>query len=351
MFGLFKGKKKDSATASDDPAVDDTTAAGTGAERNDRAALDTGLEKTRSRMGGGLRALFGGRALDDDLLEQIEEELLLADTGMDATRAILETLRREAKRARTASQVREILRRTLIEMLEPREPEPSTPPPGQPWVMLVVGVNGSGKTTTIGKLAQRLRAAGHSVALAAGDTFRAAAVEQLQQWGERVGVPVIAQKTGADSAAVIHDALAHARSRGIEVVLADTAGRLHTQANLMDELRKVRRVIARFDDTAPHETLLVLDGGSGQNALVQARQFAAAVDVTGLAITKLDGTAKGGIAFAIVQETGLPIRFIGVGEKSGDLRPFDPETFVDALLGHDAGAATASGDRKETNHE
>jgi len=199
--------------------------------------------------------------------------------------------------------------------------------------MLVVGVNGSGKTTTIGKLGQRLQAAGHSVLLAAGDTFRAAAVEQLQRWGERVGVPVVAQKTGADAAAVIHDALAHAQARGIEVVLADTAGRLHTQANLMEELRKVRRVIARFDASAPHETLLVLDGGSGQNALVQARQFRDAVQVTGLAITKLDGTAKGGVAFAIVRETGLPIRFIGVGEKPGDLRPFDPEAFVDALLG------------------
>lgn len=353
LFGLFKGKKKDpapendAAAASDEAAVDDPAAAApdTAGEQDNQPRLDAGLEKTRSRIGAGLRALFSGRALDDDLLEQIEEELLLADTGIDVTHTILDTLRREAKRARTASEVRNILRRTLIDMLAPRETEPSPPPPGQPWVMLVVGVNGSGKTTTIGKLAQRLQGAGHSVALAAGDTFRAAAVEQLQQWGERVGAPVIAQKTGSDSAAVIHDALAHARSRGIEIVLADTAGRLHTQSNLMDELRKVRRVIARFDETAPHETLLVLDGGSGQNALVQARQFGAAVDVTGFAITKLDGTAKGGIAFAIVQETGLPIRFIGVGEKTEDLRPFDPEAFVDALLGQDTGAAVGSGDR------
>ncbi len=352
LFGLFKGKKKDkdssndAAAATDETAADDTTAPDTVAEQDDQPRLDAGLEKTRSRMGAGLRALFGGRALDDDLLEQIEEELLLADTGIDATHAILDTLRREAKRARTTSEVRDILRRTLIDMLVPRESEASEPPPGQPWVMLVVGVNGSGKTTTIGKLAQRLQAAGHSVALAAGDTFRAAAVEQLQQWGERVGVPVIAHRSGSDSAAVIHDALAHARSRGIEIVLADTAGRLHTQTNLMDELRKVRRVIARFDETAPHETLLVLDGGSGQNALVQARQFGAAVDVTGLAITKLDGTAKGGIAFAIVQETGLPIRFIGVGEKPEDLRPFDPEAFVDALLGHDTDATAGFGNRE-----
>ena len=347
LFGLFKGKKKEPESPADEAPVGDAAATGpeAAAEQDEQPRLEAGLEKSRSRMGAGLRALFGGRALDDELLEQIEEELLLADTGIDATHSILDTLRREAKRAKTASEVRDILRRTLIDMLVPRESEPPEPPPGQPWVMLVVGVNGSGKTTTIGKLAQRLQAAGHSVALAAGDTFRAAAVEQLQQWGERVGVPVIAQKTGSDSAAVIHDALAHARSRGIEIVLADTAGRLHTQSNLMEELRKVRRVIARFDETAPHETLLVLDGGSGQNALVQARQFGAAVDVTGLAITKLDGTAKGGIAFAIVQETGLPIRFIGVGEKPEDLRPFDPEAFVDALLGQDTGAAVGSGNR------
>ena len=338
LFGLFKGKKKDAASAAGEtsdeaPAADGAASA---AEPEAQARVDAGLEKTRSRMGGGLRALFGGRALDDELLEQIEEELLLADTGVEVTQAIIDTLRREAKRARTTEEVRRVLRRTLVEMLTPREPETPDPPPGQPWVMLVVGVNGSGKTTTIGKLAQRLQAAGHSVALAAGDTFRAAAVEQLQQWGERVGVPVIAQRSGSDSAAVIHDALAHARSRGIEVVLADTAGRLHTQANLMEELRKVRRVVARFDETAPHETLLVLDGGSGQNALVQARRFGEAVDVTGLAITKLDGTAKGGSAFAIVRETGLPIRFIGVGERPGDLRPFDAEAFVDALLGNSA---------------
>jgi len=320
LFGLFKRGKGDNAT-------DESTVPG------DRDALDSGLSRTRSRMGGGLRALLGGRALDDALLEQIEEELLMADVGVEATQDITDTLRREARRAKTPAEVREVLRRTLVDLLRPSEPPAAEPPPGQPWVMLVVGVNGSGKTTTIGKLAQRLRADGHSVLLAAGDTFRAAAVEQLQAWGERVGVPVIAQKTGADSAAVIHDALAHARARGVEVVLADTAGRLHTQANLMDELRKVRRVIARFDETAPHETLLVLDGGSGQNALVQTRQFREAVNVTGLAITKLDGTAKGGVAFAIVRETGLPIRFVGVGEKPEDLRPFEPGAFVDALLG------------------
>ena len=346
LFGLFKGSKKkqpeDTTGQGTAPeAAATATAAAAGAPEDDSGRVEAGLEKTRSRMGGGLRALFGGRALDDELAEQIEEELLLADVGVEATETIIDTLRREARRARSVGAVRDVLRRTLIDMLEPGERADAEPPPGKPWVMLVVGVNGSGKTTTIGKLAQRLQAAGHSVVLAAGDTFRAAAVEQLQQWGERVGAPVVAQKPGADSAAVIHDALSHAASRGIDVVLADTAGRLHTQSNLMEELRKVRRVIRRFDETAPHETLLVLDGGSGQNALVQAREFGAAVDVTGLAITKLDGTAKGGVAFAITRETGVPIRFIGVGETAADLRPFDPGEFVDALLGNGRGHAEA----------
>lgn len=300
--------------------------------------LDSGLARTRSRLGDGLRALFGGRALDDDLLEEVEEQLLVADVGVTATQEIIETLRREAKRARTPEQVHAVLRQTLIDLLEPADDGPSADrateaPAGKPWVMLVVGVNGSGKTTTIGKLAQKLRSEGYSVMLAAGDTFRAAAVEQLQEWGRRTGVPVVSQRPGADSAAVIHDALAAAQARGVDVVLADTAGRLHTQSNLMAELAKVRRVIARFDETAPHETLLVVDGGSGQNALAQARQFGEAVQVTGLAITKLDGTARGGVAFAIVRETGLPIRFIGVGERPEDLRPFDAGAFVDALLG------------------
>ena len=350
LFGLFK-RNQDSADsqpgdapeASAAPDADAESApASTAVEEPAEAVVEAGLERTRSRMGGGLRALFAGRALDDELAEQIEDELLLADVGVDATTDIVETLRREAKSARSTEAVRAILRRTLIDMLVPHEPEVPAPAPGNPWVMLVVGVNGSGKTTTIGKLAQRLQARGHSVMLAAGDTFRAAAVEQLQQWGERVGVPVIAQPSGADSAAVVHDALNHARARGSKVVLADTAGRLHTQSNLMDELRKVHRVIRRFDETAPHETLLVVDGGAGQNALVQARRFGEAVDVTGLAITKLDGTAKGGMAFAIVRETGLPIRFIGVGERPEDLQPFDPEAFVDALLGDAPAEGTAN---------
>jgi len=332
LFGLFKRKR-----AAAEPAAEE-----------EKQALDRGLQKTRSRLGGGLRALFGGRALDDDLLETIEEELLLADVGVSATQQVIDTLRREARRAGSIEEIRAILRRTLVDLLRVPETEGSQPPAGRPWIMLVVGVNGSGKTTTIGKLAHRLKAAGHSVQLAAGDTFRAAAVEQLQQWGERVDAPVTAQAPGADAAAVIHDAISHAQARGIEIVLADTAGRLHTQSNLMEELRKIRRVIQRFDETAPHEALLVVDGGSGQNALAQARQFGEAVNVTGLALTKLDGTAKGGVAFAIARETGIPIRFIGVGEKPGDLRPFDAEAFVDALLGD----AAVTEERRTTNeHE
>ncbi len=345
LFGLFK-RDKDATSDETETASEDTSAAPQEAEQQ---ALEGGLAKTRSRMGGGLRALFGGRALDDELLEQIEEELLLADVGIDATQAIVDTLRSEAKRARSADEVRQVLRRTLVDLLSPEEPPPREPPAGKPWVMLVVGVNGSGKTTTIGKLAHRLQQSGHSVALAAGDTFRAAAVEQLQGWGERVHAPVISQHAGADSAAVIHDALHRAEARGIDVVLADTAGRLHTQSNLMEELRKVRRVIARFDESAPHETLLVLDGGSGQNALVQTREFGQAVDVTGLALTKLDGTAKGGVAFAIAREIGLPIRFVGVGETPEDLRPFDPEAFVDALLG-ETNIGETNNDRTTDEH-
>jgi fused signal recognition particle receptor len=334
LFGLFKRKR----AAAEPPAE----------EEEERKALDRGLQKTRSRLGGGLRALFGGHALDDELLETIEEELLLADVGVSATRDVVDTLRREAKRAGSVAEIRAILRQTLIDLLQVPETEPAQPPAGRPWIVLVVGVNGSGKTTTIGKLAHRLKAAGHSVQLAAGDTFRAAAVEQLQQWGERVDAPVTAQATGADAAAVIHDAIAHAQARGIEIVLADTAGRLHTQSNLMEELRKIRRVIQRFDETAPHDTLLVVDGGSGQNALAQAQQFGGAVNVTGIALTKLDGTARGGVAFAIAREAGIPIRFIGVGEKPEDLRPFDPEAFVDTLLGNEP---TAEERRTTNEHE
>jgi fused signal recognition particle receptor len=212
---------------------------------------------------------------------------------------------------------------------------PTVAPTARPHVILMVGVNGAGKTTTIGKLARRYQADGKQVVLAAGDTFRAAAVEQLKVWGERLGVPVIAQGTGADPAAVIYDALLAARSRGADVVIADTSGRLHTQAGLMDELRKIRRVMGKFDPSAPHETLLVLDAGNGQNALIQARQFNQAIGVSGLVLSKLDGTAKGGVVLAIASQLGLPIRYLGLGETADDLRPFVAADFVDALLSRD----------------
>jgi fused signal recognition particle receptor len=224
----------------------------------------------------------------------------------------------------------------MLEILGPCEAPLAIPPDIRPFVMLVVGVNGSGKTTTIGKIARKLRDDGLSVMLAAGDTFRAAAVEQLQAWGQRNGVPVIAQHAGADPAAVVYDAFEAARARKIDVLLADTAGRLHTQENLMDELRKVKRVLGRLDASAPHEVLLVLDGGSGQNALVQARRFNEAVGLTGVAITKLDGTAKGGIVLAIARELAVPVRFIGIGESIEDLAPFEARSFVDALLAEPA---------------
>ncbi len=224
------------------------------------------------------------------------------------------------------------LREDMQAMLEPSSKPLQIEGDKKPFVILVVGINGAGKTTTIGKLAKRLQNEGKSVMLAAGDTFRAAAVEQLQVWGERNSIPVIAQHSGADSASVIFDAVQAAQARGIDVVIADTAGRLHTQANLMEELKKVKRVMGKLDESAPHEVLLVLDAGTGQNALNQAQQFHAAVEVSGLALTKLDGTAKGGIIFAIARKTGLPIRFIGVGEGIDDLRPFDAREFVDALF-------------------
>jgi fused signal recognition particle receptor len=300
--------------------------------------LRRGLHKTRAGITEKLAALvLGRRAIDADLLEEIETVLLTADVGVEATRDIVARLTAQVARRELgdAEALYRALREDMVAVLRPAAVPLAVPSdhPG-PFVVLVVGVNGSGKTTTIGKLAHRLRAEGRSVLLAAGDTFRAAAVEQLQHWGERVEVPVIAQRTGADSASVVYDALQAARARNAEVLLADTAGRLHTREPLMEELKKVRRVLGKVDPSAPHEVLLVLDAGTGQNALAQARHFQDAVQVTGLALTKLDGTAKGGIVFAIARELGLPIRFIGIGEGLEDLRPFDAEAFVDALLEH-----------------
>jgi fused signal recognition particle receptor len=299
------------------------------------ARLRAGLGKTRSALSEGLATLFLGRkTIDEDLLEELETRLLIADVGVATTRAILDSLTARVKRKELgdAPALFAALKQELLAVLAPSEQPLRFDPACKPHVVLMVGVNGAGKTTTIGKLAHHLRGEGRSVMLAAGDTFRAAAVEQLQAWGERNGVPVVAQATGADSASVIYDALQAARARGVDVLLADTAGRLHVKANLMEELRKIVRVMQKLDPTAPHEVLLVLDAGTGQNGLAQARSFREAVQVSGLALTKLDGTARGGIVFAVARELGLPIRFVGVGEAAEDLRPFVAADFVEALF-------------------
>jgi fused signal recognition particle receptor len=300
------------------------------------ARLKQGLARTRTGLTERIATLvLGRRAIDEDLVEELEAVLLSADVGVEATREIISRLTAQVARRELgdADALYAALREDMLAVLRPVSVPLLVPRPlDRPFVVLVVGVNGTGKTTTIGKLAQRLRSEDRSVMLAAGDTFRAAAIEQLQAWGERIQVPVVAQQPGADAASVVFDALQAARARQVEVLLADTAGRLHTRENLMEELKKVRRVLGKIDPTAPHEVLLVLDAGTGQNALAQARHFQSAVQVSGLALTKLDGTAKGGIVFAIARELGLPIRFIGVGEAAEDLRPFEADAFVDALL-------------------
>ena len=272
--------------------------------------------------------------LDDDLLDEIETALLTADVGIAASTELVEKLRKrmKAREFADANALLAALRAELVAMLAPVAVPLRIEGAARPFVILTVGVNGVGKTTTIGKLAHRFKQQGHSLMLAAGDTFRAAAVAQLQAWGERNGVPVVAQGQDADAASVAFDALQAAKARGIEVLVADTAGRLHTQQGLMAELGKIRRVLGKLDPDAPHEVLMVIDGTTGQNALSQLRQFHAAVNVTGLVVTKLDGTAKGGVVFALAREFGIPIRYAGVGEGREDLREFDPEAFVDALL-------------------
>jgi fused signal recognition particle receptor len=271
--------------------------------------------------------------LDDALLDELESVLITADVGVAASTELVEALRKRVARREfaDANGLLAALRADLVERLKPVE-KPLDVGRRKPFVLLMVGVNGVGKTTTIGKLARRYTGEHRSVLLAAGDTFRAAAVEQLKAWGERNAVPVIAQGSGADSASVIFDALQTARSRGTDVLIADTAGRLHTQSGLMDELSKIRRVLAKLDAEAPHEVLLVIDGTTGQNAISQTRQFRDAIGVTGLAVTKLDGTAKGGIVFALAREFGIPIRYVGLGESADDLRVFDAAAFVDGLL-------------------
>jgi fused signal recognition particle receptor len=299
------------------------------------------IKRLRARINRGdswltydLANLAPGGKIDEDTLEELESLLVMADVGVDTTERIIADLQKRLarKELKDIAALQRGLREALCEILKPVEKPLVIEKPDGPYVILMVGVNGAGKTTTIGKLARRFRDEGYSVMLAAGDTFRAAAVEQLQAWGERNGVPVIAQQAGADPAAVIFDAMDAARARDIDILLADTAGRLQSQTGLMDELAKVKRVISRRDETAPHEIMLVLDASQGQNALVQAEKFDEALGLTGLTVTKLDGSAKGGILLAIADRLGVPVRFIGIGESAEDMQPFSAEEFADALL-------------------
>ena len=298
------------------------------------ARLRQGLAKTRDGLSSRLDQMFAvGKAIDQALLDEIETLLITSDFGMPVTEEVIQTLTKAMSRKslKDAEAVREALKSTLVQMIEPSAlPLPQSD--GEPLVVLMVGVNGAGKTTTAGKLAHRFKSEGRQVMLAAGDTYRAAAVEQLKTWGERNGVDVVAQQTGADSASVIFDALSSAKAKGADVLIADTAGRLQNKANLMQELEKIVRVMNRIDDSAPHSVLLVIDGGTGQNALMQAREFKNSVPVSGLVVTKLDGTAKGGVMFALARELGLPIHYIGVGEQLDDLRPFDAKAYVEAIF-------------------
>jgi len=300
--------------------------------------LKAGLNKTRHRLTGGLGNVFlGEKVIEQDVLDDIEGHLLSADIGFNVTHAFIERIKSALSRRQLENKESLIttLKQQMIEMLESVEEPLAIDTQKKPYVILVIGVNGTGKTTTIGKLAQRFQNEGLSVILAAGDTFRAAAIEQLQVWGNRHDIPVVAQSSNSDSASVIFDAMVSAKAKNIDILIADTAGRLHTQNNLMEELKKVVRVIKKQDDTAPHEVLLVLDAGIGQNNIVQAKEFHEAVGVSGLCLTKLDGTAKGGAIFAIAKTLQIPIRFIGVGEQASDLQAFNANQFVKALLGED----------------
>lgn len=297
--------------------------------------LKAGLAKTRASLTTSIgNLILGKKTLDDELIDLIEMQLLTADVGVDATQQLMQqlTFKLARKELTDSTAVLNTLQEEMKAILRPCDMPLTIPAEKTPFIILVVGINGSGKTTTIGKLAKHLQASGKSVMLAAGDTFRAAAIEQLQIWGERNQIPVIAQQPGADTAAVIYDAVEAAKARQIDILIADTAGRLHTQTNLMEELKKVKRVITKLDPTAPHETLLILDASIGQNALNQAKQFNDAIGITGIALTKLDGTAKGGIIFAIAKSLKIPLRFIGVGEGIDDLRAFHADEFVAALF-------------------
>lgn len=299
--------------------------------------LVKGLLKTKQNIGAGFRSFFLGKKIDDELFEELEEQLLIADIGVPTTSKIIKNLTEHASRKelQDAELLYQQLKVEMADILEPVAQPLVIDTTKKPYVILMVGVNGVGKTTTIGKLARKFQAEGKSVMLAAGDTFRAAAVEQLQVWGERNHIPVVAQSTGSDSASVIFDAMQSAAARNIDILIADTAGRLQNKNNLMDELKKIVRVMKKYDETAPHEIMLTLDAGTGQNAISQAKLFNDAVGLTGISLTKLDGTAKGGVIFAIADQFKLPIRYIGVGEKIEDLREFNAKEFIEALFVHE----------------
>ena len=326
----------DSATTGSDASQPmETNTANSEPKQGFFGRIKSGLSRTRSNLGDGLASLFlGAKQIDEDLFEELETQLLVADVGIEATASLLKNLSdRVARKDLTdPAALYSALKEELAALLQGSQAALEIPQQDNPFVILMVGVNGAGKTTTIGKLSKRFQSQGKSVLLAAGDTFRAAAVEQLQEWGSRNNVPVVAQHTGADSASVIFDAVQSAQAKGIDVVIADTAGRLQNKSHLMDELSKVVRVMQKLDANAPHEVMLVLDAATGQNAISQASLFGAAVGVTGITLTKLDGTAKGGVIFAMAQQLQLPIRFIGVGEQADDLRPFEATEFIDALF-------------------
>ena len=326
MFGFGKRKQEKPAV---DPVGEENPKAGL------LSRLKQGLARTRNNLTSGISdLLLGKKEIDADLLEELETLLLLADVGVDATARIIDEITQQVKRKELSDPetLTQVLEQKLLLILEACDTPVLQAAEGKPQVILMVGINGAGKTTTIGKLAKRLQQEGQSVMLAAGDTFRAAAVEQLQTWGERNDIPVVAQHSGADSASVIYDALQSATARNVDVLIADTAGRLHTKTNLMEELTKIVRVMKKIDPDAPHEIMLVVDATTGQNALNQAQQFNEAVGLTGITLSKMDGTAKGGILFAIAERLKLPIRFIGIGESIEDLRPFDAQAFVAALF-------------------
>jgi fused signal recognition particle receptor len=335
MFDFLKRKKSSAATDTHETTEKNSAASEGPSKRGMFSRLKAGLAKTRASFATGMANLFlGKKELNAELFNEIEMVLITADVGIDTTEQLMKILtqklaRKELSNPQTAFQC---LQEEMKQILRPCDVPLSIPDTIKPYVILVVGINGSGKTTTIGKLAHLCKQNKKSVMLAAGDTFRAAAIEQLQIWGERNQIPVIAQQPGADTAAVIYDAMEAAKSRHMDILIADTAGRLHTQANLMAELQKIKRVLTKIDPLAPHEILIVLDATLGQNALNQVKQFNAALGITGIALTKLDGTAKGGIIFAIAQQTKIPIRFIGIGEGINDLRPFNADEFVDALF-------------------